>query len=264
MKNQLFLLMLSGAMMSCGEYGHYTDTANDAAGTGGNYIAKDVSGLYILSPDHEYERPCNYMSAAFIKDMFNIPLTTELTTIDVPNGCEFQWGNSRVGVAFAKPNPYESMYHAEYIFNMLFQPGDPQVLGQLSRKYTLGEDYKARSIFGPKPSGLAAEWPTSRQVRLGITQESTLPNDTATTTAGPTTSPAATQFVLPVETTQKYIGLIGVGDKAVWEPGTQILRVLYLNHIISLKVQTPATEKVRQQQAVNLANFIMDELITKR
>ncbi|GAA4457444.1 hypothetical protein GCM10023189_28140 [Nibrella saemangeumensis] len=240
--------------MSCGEYGHYTDDANDAAGTAGDLVAKDVSGIYLISPDHQYDKPCNYLSDQFMKNMFKIPLTTQFTTIDVPNGCEFHWENNKVGIAFGGSNPYESMYHAEYIFNKLFQPGDPQVLGQSGRAN------QKPSMFGPVTEGRAAERPSTMQVEAGMTEESTLPNDTTTTEQSPTASPAATQFVLPPKTTANFVGIMGVGDKAVWEPGTQILRVLYLNHIISIKVQTPGNEKVRQQQAVNLANFITNEL----
>lgn len=256
MKTQLLFVMISGALLSCGGNGNYTDDANDAAGTAGKFVAKEISGIYLISPDHDYEKPCNYLSDEFMKNMFKIPATTKLVTIDVPNGCEFHWDNNKVGVAFGGQSPYESMYHAEYIFNKLFQPGNPQVLGQP------GQPNQKPALSGPGTEGMASENPSTVQEEADTAQESALPNDSTTTGQSPAGGSAkATQFVLPPKSTSSYVGIMGVGDKAVWEPGKQILRVLYLNHIISIKVQTPGSEKARQQQSVNLANFITNELV---
>ncbi|CCH52150.1 hypothetical protein BN8_01124 [Fibrisoma limi BUZ 3] len=253
MKTKLLWLAIPlVSLSSCfqGDNGNTVDDANDAGGTGSPYLAREVSGTWLLSTDHRfaYDAPCNVLDEGMIQSTFNVGLLEELSVTDARNGCTFEWEGNQVSVAFGGPKPYPSIYHAEYIFDKMYQPSKQGITtGQMG-------DVGAESLFGPDPTGTVSErppvLPTSPAGRDTLAQ-----NDTATTVAR--IPPQATVFTEPAVNTVTGVAITGVGDKAIWEPAKNTLHVLYNNHILNLKVQTKEKPEVRMNKAVQLAGVLL-------
>ena len=231
-----------------------TDNPNNAAGTGDPDLAREVSGVWLLSTDQRfgYDEPCNVLDEGLIQHMFNVGLTDKLTTLDYPNGCQFKWSGGTVSIAFGGPKPYPSIYHAEYIFNKNYQGGAGQVSGQM------GTTQEKPPYTGPEPEGTGAERPAIEPkggATADIDDDATAGNDSSESVSG--IPPVAAQFTKPAISTGKFVALAGVGDKAVWEPAKNMVHVLYNNHIISVGIQTKGTPAQRQQQAVSLAEIVL-------
>lgn len=252
----LWLAIPMFGLSSCffGDNAPNTDAANDAAGTGSPYLAREVVGVWQLSTDQRfgYDEPCNTLNEGFIQEMFEIKPDEELQTIDQPNGCQFKWKEGSVSVAFGGPKPYPSIYHAEYEFDKLFQGGPGQVSGQMD------ETSQKPSYHGPNPEGTGAERPAIEPeggAEADIDEDATANNDSSNSTSGVTS--VAAQFAKPVVSTGRFVAYPGVGDKAVWEPSKNALHVLYNNHIINVTVQTGAKGVAAQQQASSLAKIVL-------
>lgn len=235
-----------------------TDDANDAAGTGSLYLAREVAGVWQLSTDQRfgYDEPCNVLNEGLIQSAFDIKLTDELQTLDYPNGCEFKWSGGTASIAFGGPKPYPSIYHAEYIFDKNYQGGAGQVSGQM------GETRQKAPYTGPATQGTGAERPVAEpegSESADIDADSTAGNDSSSSVSGVTS--AATQFTKPVVSTAKFMAMTGVGDKAVWDPAKSTLHVLYNNHIVNVRVQTKVNEAARQQKAASLAQLVLNHFI---
>lgn len=109
------------------------------------------------------------------------------------------------------------------------------------------------SLFGPRPQGTAAEWPAIGSPRpehdsLAITDSATVGGQAFTRLTE-----------LPYNTAQS-VALPNLGDKALWNARRQMLHVLYLQHVLNVRVQTTGTPARQQQQAVMLAKLIIDRL----
>lgn len=233
-----------------------TDSANDAAGTGSPYLAREVVGVWQLSTDQRfgYDEPCNVLNEGLIQSTFDIKEADELKTLDYPNGCQFKWSGGEASIAFGGPKPYPSIYHAEYIFDKNYQGGPAQVSGQM------GETGQKAPYTGPATEGTGAERPTAEPEGSGsadIDADSTAGNDSSNSVSGVTS--AALQFTEPVVSTANYVAMTGVGDKAVWDPAKSTLHVLYNNHIVNVRVQTKANEATRQQKASSLALLVLNQ-----
>ncbi len=89
-------------LSSCfkGDNATETDSANDAAGTGSPYLAREVAGVWQLSTDQRfgYDEPCNVLNEGLIQSTFDMKATDELKTLDYPNGCEFKWSGGTEGI----------------------------------------------------------------------------------------------------------------------------------------------------------------------
>jgi hypothetical protein len=247
-------------LSSCfkGDNATVTDDANDAAGTGSPYLAREVAGVWQLSTDQRfgYDEPCNVLNEGLIQSTFDMKATDELETLDYPNGCEFKWSGGTASIAFGGPRPYPSIYHAEYIFDKNYQGGAGQVSGQM------GETGQKPPYTGPATEGTGAERPAIEPEGSNagdIDEDSTANNDSSSSVSGVT--PAANQFTKPVVSTGNFVAMTGVGDKAVWEPAKSTLHVLYNNHIVNVRVQTKANEATRQQKASSLANLVLNHFI---
>lgn len=244
-------------LSSCfkGDNATVTDSANDASGTGSPYLAREVVGVRMLTTDANYDEPCNVLGEEFVRATFNLGATTEITELDYPNGCTFAWGGNKVSLAFGGPKPYPSIYHAEYIFDKKYQNGTGQVSGQM------GEAGQKSPISGPATEGIGAERPVAEPEGSGsadIDADANLDNDSSNSVSGVTS--AATQFAKPVLSTGRFVAAPGVGDKAVWEPATGAMHVLYNNHIVSVTVATKDTPVVRKQRAQSLAEVLIDKI----
>lgn len=261
--NPLLYALPALLFTSCfqGDNASANDDANDAAGTGSPYLAREVTGVWLLSTDQRfgYDEPCNTLEEGLIENMFNVKETEKLETLDYPNGCQFKWAEGTVSVAFGGAKPYSSIYDAEYQFNKMYQGRAGQVSGQM------GETQEKPSYHGPNPEGTGAERPAIEPkggARADVDEDASPSNDSSSTTSGIT--PAAEQFTKPAVSVGRFIAVSGVGDKAVWEPAKNTIHVLYNNHIISVGVQTKAgTPAQKQQKAASLAEIVLDEFNEK-
>ena len=252
------VLLLSSCFQ--GDNATTTDSANDAAGTGSLYEAREVVGVWQLSTDQRfgYDAPCNVLNEGLIQSTFDIKATEEMQTLDYQNGCQFKWSGGTASIAFGGPKPYPSIYHAEYIFDKNYQGGAGQVSGQM------GETTQKPSFNGPATQGTGAERPASTpegNASGDMDADSTTANDSSSSISGVT--PVAAQFTKPVISTATFKAITGVGDKAVWEPTTSTLHVLYNNHIVNVRVQTKANEATRQQKAASLAMLVLNYFTEK-
>lgn len=225
-----------------------TDDANDAAGTGDPYLAREVTGVWMLSTDYKYDVRANSMSETFIRNIFKISEDVALEKVDTQNGFAFKSSEGTIGVSFGGPKPFPSIYHAEYVFDKLYQP---KQLALTTGQSTAGE--KKPPYTGPMPQGTGAEVPAVTPP--GPKRDSSALNDTATTVSGIT--PRATQFTEPVQSQAGFVAVPGLGDKAVWDPAKKTLHVLYNNHIVNIMVQMPGNQQQLQQRARMLAAVLL-------
>src|SRR5438128_1727916 len=115
MKAKSLLLGLPFLCLACGT--PTTDDANDAAGTGDATLAKEVVGVYSLTPDARYETASHYLTEEFIRNNFKLEESVELKESSLPEGAEFEWGTNKVGFTFGHYRPFPTMYAAENTFN---------------------------------------------------------------------------------------------------------------------------------------------------
>jgi len=255
MKLKSLILAFPLLCLACGN--PTTDDANDAAGTASPYLAREVVGVHMLTNDTDYDKPCNVLGEEFVRSAFNLGATTEMLELDYPNGCTFEWGGNKVSMAFGGQKPYPSIYHAEYIFDKFYQGGAGQVSGQS------GEMGPVAPLSGPDTRGTGAERPVTEPEGAesgDIDADSTAGNDSSESISGITS--AATQFAKPVISTDRFVAVPNVGDKAVWEPAAGAMHVLYNNHIVNVTVMTKDAPAVRKQRAQSLAEVLVDKVAT--
>lgn len=258
MKTKLLLLAIPMfGLSSCffGDNAPSSDDANDAAGTGSPYLAREVAGVHMLTNDANYDEPCNILGEEFVRSAFKLGATTELTELDHPNGCEFEWGGNKVAMAFGGPKPYPSIYHAEYIYDKMYQGGARQVSGQM------GTTAEKPAISGPETEGTGAERPAIEPkggAEADVDEDASADNDSSNSISGVTS--VAAQFTKPVVSAGRFEAVPGVGDKAVWDPSKGALHVLYNNHIINITVRTKDKPEVRKQRAESLAEVLIDKV----
>ncbi|MEZ0608841.1 hypothetical protein ACAW74_10020 [Fibrella sp. WM1] len=249
MKNSILPLSLALlALASCRP--STQDNANDAGGTANAKLAREVVGVRMLSNDANYDEPCNYLAEEFVRNTFKLGATTEVEKVDGPRGCTFSWENNQVTVSFGSVKPYPSIYHAEYVFNKLYQPGVKQPMAMTDEKPALS---------GPEPEGTAAEQPAESATGSIAKRDTSAANDTANTTSRVTA--AAAKLTTPAASTGRFLAYPGLGDKAVWEPTARVMHVLLNNHILNVQVKSSAKPAQAQAQAAILANVIFNEVV---
>lgn len=256
-KKSILLSALPLLLFACGRPPQ--DDANDAAGTGNAGLAKEVTGVHMLSTDANYDEPCNYLAEEFVTETFKLEGVT-LEKADKPNGCDFVWGNNKIGLMMGGRKPFPSIYHAEYVFDRLYQPN----ADKLAKEQAMAEE-KKEPISGPNTDGTGAEGAVEG---TGLTSTTTTPNgakgdtpadnDTSNSISGVTRQ--AVKFVEPPKSGMGFVAVMGVGDKAVWEPAKQTMHVLYNNHILNVLVKTADPENLKRQRAVTLSKVIMNQM----
>ncbi len=249
-KKSILLSALPLLLFACGRPPQ--DDANDAAGTGNAGLAKEVVGVHMLSTDANYDEPCNYLAEEFVSATFKLQDVT-LEKFDQPNGCDFVWGNNKIGLMMGGRKPFPSIYHAEYVFDRLYQPNSQKLAMQQAMT---GE--KKEPISGPDTEGTSSELPTTTTDSDSTKGGANADNDTASTISGVTRQ--AAKFVEPAKSQQGFVAINGVGDKAVWEPAKQTMHVLYNNHILNVRVQTADPENLKRQRASILSKVIMNQM----
>lgn len=249
MKKSTFLPAIAAlALASCNP--DNTDGANDAGGTASPYLAREVAGVHMLSNDANYDEPCNYLAEEFVHSTFKLGSDMALEKVDGPKGCTFKWGGNQVMISFGSTKPYPSIYHSEYVFNKLYQPGVPQP----------GEQAPQKSAYtGPQTQGMVAEQPAESATGTATQRDTSAANDTATSVSRVTA--AATRFTTPTVSTGRFVAYPGLGDKAVWEPSAGVMHVLLNNHILNVQVKTNGKPAQQQAQAAILANVILNEVV---
>jgi len=253
-KKTILLAALPVLLLACGRPN--TDDANDAAGAGGGELAREVVGVHLLSVDANYDEPCNYLAEEFVAATFNLEGVT-LEKFDQPNGCDFQWGNNKIGLMMGGRRPFPSIYHAEYVFDRLYQPNSQK----LAQQQEMAAE-QTKPLSGPAPEGTGSETPTAMENSTKNTatakRDTSAANDTASTVSGVTRQ--AAKFVDPATSQAGFVAIMGIGDKAVWETAKQTMHVLYNNHILNVRVQTADSENLKRQRAGTLAKVIMNQM----
>ena len=250
LKSALLLAVPVFCLTSCfmGDNSPTQDDANDAAGTGDPYLAREVVAVRTLTTDAQYLDPCNYLGEEFVMDAFKVK-EGEMKAISAPAGCTFEWGKNKVALSFGGHRPFESIYAAEYRFDKLYQPRLAAVTtGQM------GVENEKPALSGPDPEGTGANGPATGTV--GLKNDKTPGNDTATSVSAAQV-PIAAKFTEPVENSGRFVAVPEVGDKAVWEPAKKTIHVLYNNHIVNVMVDTKESPAVQQQKAGSMAKIIL-------
>jgi hypothetical protein len=251
------LLSLLG-LTACfqGDRATTTDAANDAAGTGDNELARRVSGVWLLSTDYNYDERCNYLPEEFIKSLYKVNESVEMTKFDLKDGCEVRWDGQKVGFYFQESSPFESTFKSEYVFDKLFQPQ------RIAATTPVDEttDVKSESYHGPNPEGTGAEHPAEGIAAGGGSgTDSSAVNDTSNQ-PNPNLTSATLRLAAPAVNTATGVAINGLGDKAIWEPAKKTLHVLHLNHIFHIRSQIKGNDQIALQGSVSLAKVIMDKL----
>ncbi len=228
------------------------DDANDAGGTSSPYLARQVVGVRMLSNDAIYDKASNLLAEELVRGTFKLGGDTEVDVVDEAQGGKFSWGKNEVDVSFATQRPYQSIYHAEYAFDRMFQ-------NRPAARMKAPEVATEEPQSGPKPEGTGAEMPAESATSSLAKQDASAKNDTATSVSRQT--PAATQLTPPAITTAQFAAYPGLGDKAVWDASTKTMHVLLNNHILNVRVNTSDNVTMARQHAAILANVILDEVL---
>ncbi len=234
-----------------------TDGANDAGGTASPYLARQVVGVNMLSNDANYEKASDLLAEELVRGTFKLGGTTELNVEDTRKGGTFTWGKNQVEVSFATPRPYPSIYHAEHVFDRVYQNGPAATMTAVADP----DAAEKAPLSGPAPEGTGAERPAESATGTLAQQDRSTKNDTANSISGITA--AATQLTPPAVNTRRYAAYPGLGDKAVWDASTKTMHILLNNHILNLRVNTADNMDVSRERAAILANVILDKIIGK-
>ena len=227
-----------------------TDDANDAGGTGSAILAKSVVGVRMLANDANYEEAGSYLAEDFVRNTFKLGEDTKLEVVNTRKGGVFEWDKNEVVVSFGSPRPYQSIYHAEYVFDKLYQPGVAAEMDAEPEK---------EALSGPNTEGTGAEHAAESATGMAAKRDTSAANDSATTVSRVT--PVATKLTAPAQSAGAYVAYPGLGDKAVWDPTNRTMHVLLNNHILNVQVKTADTPAVAQQRAAILANVIFHEVV---
>lgn len=246
------ILFLSGCLLACSAKEREGQETGGAAGLGDDYVARRVTGVWLLSTDYHYQERCNYLPEEFVRDLFHLGDQVELTRYTELNSCELRWGPNKIGFYLESEKPFESVYQSEYYFNKLFEPKANQVADQ--------QALAKPALSGPAPEGTNAETPAS--MTTSSQQDSTRGADPNSPIEGITKQ--VPPLVAPAQNTAAGEAVRDVGDKAIWEPGKKALHVLYNNHVFSVVAQMPGNQANLKQGAIGLAKLVIDSLNENR
>jgi hypothetical protein len=246
---KLNLLLVGFCLVACSTQERDNMDNGNAAGTGDDYVAKRVSGVWLLSTDYHYQERCNYLPEEFVRNLFQLGDKVELEKYSELNSCELRWGPNKVGFYLESEKPFESTFQSEAFFDRLFQP---QV-----RKAADENTPSKPTIYGPSPQGTNSEFPVN-EAGTSPKQDSTRGGDPSAPIAG-ITQPVP-PIAKPAQNTATGEAVNGVGDKAIWEPGKKALHVLYNNHVFSVVAQVPGSQAKLKQGARGLAELVIQTL----
>ncbi|WP_080054465.1 hypothetical protein [Spirosoma aerolatum] len=242
------ILFLSGCLLACSTQEREGQETGGAAGLGDAYMARRVTGVWLLSTDYHYQERCNYLPEEFVRNLFHLGDEVELTRYTELNSCELRWGPNKIGFYLESEKPFESVYQSEYYFNKLFDPKANQIADQQARAEP--------ALSGPAPEGTNAETPAS--TTSSSQQDSTRGADPNSPIEGITKQ--TPPLVAPVQSPSAGEAVDRVGDKAIWEPGKKSLHVLYNNHVFSVVAQMPGSQAVLKQGSIGLARLVIESV----
>jgi len=236
MKIKSLILALPVLCFACGTA---TDTSDPAYHEDASPIlAKRVAGVQMLTSNAIYDNPCDILGEEFVRHTFNLDEKAELNEISEHDGCAFEWAGNKALVSFSGRKPYSSIYIAADTFDKLYQ-GKATEEETPEIKTNTGEEATAADT--PPDSATTEQAPAQSHPSPGLT-EATKPH----------AKPAVNQGA--------YEAVPGVGDKAVWNPTTGAMHVLYLNHIINVTVETKGKPEARKEQAQSMAEVLIEKI----
>lgn len=209
-------------------------------------VAKKVVAANMLSTDYNYDEPCNILGEEYIRGLYNVAETTELQAILAKNGCSFAWDGNKVTLTFGGVRPYQSIYNAEYAFDKAYQGEKSEPL-----QTPVGAT-EADVISGPQEQGTASEAPIPSETPQPVL------DDKHPDHAG--VSAAAPSLTAPPVSIGHFEAVPGIGDKAVWNPETGTMHVLYINHIINVTVNTKEKSEAKIERAKTLADVLIEKI----
>ncbi|MFD1140558.1 hypothetical protein ACFQ4C_05545 [Larkinella insperata] len=244
------LLPLCG-LLACG------DTTGGATGDtgGGDRRVEDlgrlVSGSRRMSEYYQYSLPCDYINQSSLVAMFGLEEGAELTWTDSEAGCEVSVNNKKlVLLSTTSPRPFESVFHAEYYFDRLY---DPSALDNRGRK---------QFYTGPEPEGTGAESPSGGVGNPATGNQAAVagaPTDSTQVHSEPGVPPNA-QLDDNDEMRSGSQPVPGAWEKAVWNPKTRTLHILNLEHVFHVTVNHGPTLKADSLHAAQLGSLLVKQV----
>lgn len=249
------------SLFSCSLGGDASNpSTNSNSASGDNNLAREVTGVWLLSTDYNYDLRCNYLSPEVMQTLFNASEEASFTHTDEQNGCSISWNGGAVALRFDRNSPFESTFQSEYAFNQYFRPTPKAALTK--QPPTFMQD--SQNLSGPKTEGTNAQ----QGIPAGDAQsrrDSSAKNDTTRLSRPVPNKTIASEQLVPDKKAFPNTTLVQhVGDKALWEPGHKTLHVLYLNHVFHISVKTAGSEAQARQGAAALARLIIDKLFNEQ
>ncbi len=219
-------------------------------------VARQVSGLKMLTTDYNYDQPCNLLGEEYIRGLFKVAETTELAETLGQDGCAFGWEGNTVTVSFGGSKPYASVYTAEYIFDKMYQGKKAEPVAAVSEMPDPNAIQTATSSEGGNQAD-ALEETTANDKAEDSTK--TGPMEDAMAGRGGVTA-ATPPLTAPSISLGNFEAVRNAGDKAVWDAPKSTMHVLYNNHIINVTVKTKGGAEARKEHALNLAEVLMEKI----
>ena len=192
-------------------------------------LAKHVVGVRSLSTDAAYDKPCHFLGEELVREAFKTG-EVEMTEHDLANGCAYEWAGNQVSLTFGGPRPFSSTYQAEYSFNKQFGTAALAVAETLAEEDTTATAAEDSTVAKPAVAPAVAH--TTHQ-------------------PAPAAAMAGAGSFEPVAE---------LGDKAVWDPATGAMHVLYSNHIVNVQVGGKEKAEVRKERAKEMAELILEKV----
>ncbi|QKZ15086.1 hypothetical protein [Spirosoma sp. KUDC1026] len=238
MKIKTLLLVLPALCLACGTSSN-TDDANDAAGTGSPELARRVVGVQILSTEGYYQEPCHMLGEEYIRGAFGVAEDVAITEGHEEEGCSFEWAGNKVDLSFVGQRPFESIFRAEYEFDVRYQ-----------------NKPKAAEAPIEKPEPVAMENP--EQTATASADAKTDASADGATESDSVSLP--TPMAEPAVNTGRFAAVTGLGDKAVWDANTGTMHVLYINHIFSVRVESKDSAATRKDRAESISEAMLEKI----
>ncbi|GAB3745560.1 hypothetical protein [Spirosoma pomorum] len=240
MKIKTLFLVLPALFLACGTSNN-TDDANDAAGTGGADLAKRVVGVQILSTEGFYDQPCAMLGEEYIRSTFNVAEDVAITEGEghEGKGCSYEWAGNKVELSFVGIRPFESIFRAEYVFDVRYQ-NKPKVA--------------EAPIEKPEPVA------TENAEQTATASAEAKPDASANGSSEGDSVSLPTPMAEPAVNTGRFAAVTGLGDKAVWDASTGTMHILYINHIFSVRVESKDAAATRKDRAESIAEALLEKI----
>ncbi|GAB3903053.1 hypothetical protein GCM10028803_30810 [Larkinella knui] len=255
MKKYWTLIPLS-LLLACGDSGNKGSTGSNDGGRrveSESDLGRFVSGSRQLSEYYKYGMPCAYVTESFLHSTFDLNEDTPITWNESETTCEASWNSKKqVSLSTTGIRPFESVFHAEYYFDSLYQPAEfAKRLQKRRHAYT-----------GPNPEGTGAESPqpgvtASPSQGTGTTPATAL-NDSSRTHTGPG---APTSQLNDNEAMRAVPNSFpGMWEKAVWDNRSRTLHILDGQHVFHIMVNHGPTPAADRSKAIKLASILLGEV----